>query len=133
MSTRKVLTSIVLVLAMLVLFGTTSVKAATGDFNLGIVYNNSRIELPVNENTKISELKELIKANDKLGIDVNKQRLTITVNDPITFMPKEVVLDQEFNPTIGTEKELTAEVTGLYENKIQVEGTTNTFYYEEIQ
>ena len=40
---------------------------------------------------------------------------------------------QEFNPTIGTEKELTAEVTGLYENKIQVEGTTNTFYYEEIQ
>lgn len=93
MSTRKVLTSIVLVLAMLVLFGTTSVKAATGDFNLGIVYNNSRIELPVNENTKISELKELIKANDKLGIDVNKQRLTITVNDPITFMPKEVVLE----------------------------------------
>lgn len=72
MSTRKFLISIVLVFAMLILLGTTSVKAV--DFKLTVNYDKSSFDLDVSDTTLVSEVKTLIK--EAKGIDENKQRLS---------------------------------------------------------
>lgn len=72
MSTRKFLISIVLVFAMLILLGTTSVKAV--DFKLEVNYDGADFEIDVSDTMLISEVKTLIK--EAKGIDENKQRLS---------------------------------------------------------
>lgn len=72
MSTRKFLISIVLVVAMLILLGTTSVKAV--DFKLEVNYDGADFEIDVSDTMLISEVKTLIK--EAKGIDENKQRLS---------------------------------------------------------
>lgn len=72
MSTRKFLISIVLVFAMLILLGTTSVKAV--DFKLKVNYDGADFEIDVSDTMLISEVKTLIK--EAKGIDENKQRLS---------------------------------------------------------
>ena len=62
MSTRKFLISIVLVVAMLIVLGTTSVKAV--DFRLQVNYDGADFEIDVK--TLIKEAK---------GIDESKQRI----------------------------------------------------------
>lgn len=59
MSTRKFLISIVLVVAMLILLGTTSVKAV--DFRLQVNYDGADFEIDVSDTMLISEVKTLIK------------------------------------------------------------------------
>lgn len=76
MSTRKFLISIVLVVAMLILLGTTSVKAV--DFKLTVNYDKSSFELDVSDTTLVSEVKTLIK--EAKGIDESKQRLSDKVD-----------------------------------------------------
>lgn len=72
MSTRKFLISIVLVVAMLILLGTTSVKAV--DFRLQVNYDGADFEIDVSDTMLISEVKTLIK--EAKGIDESKQRLS---------------------------------------------------------
>ena len=72
MSTRKFLISIVLVVAMLIVLGTTSVKAV--DFRLQVNYDGADFEIDVNDTMLISEVKTLIK--EAKGIDESKQRLS---------------------------------------------------------
>ena len=72
MSTRKFLISIVLVVAMLILLGTTSVKAV--DFRLQVNYDGADFEIDVSDTMLISEAKTLIK--EAKGIDESKQRLS---------------------------------------------------------
>ncbi len=76
MSTRKFLISIVLVVAMLILLGTTSVKAV--DFKLTVNYDKSSFELDVSDTTLVSEVKTLIK--EAKGIEESKQRLSDKVD-----------------------------------------------------
>lgn len=76
MSTKKFLISIVLVVAMLILLGTTSVKAV--DFKLTVNYDKSSFELDVSDTTLVSEVKTLIK--EAKGIDESKQRLSDKVD-----------------------------------------------------
>lgn len=76
MSTRKFLISIVLVVAMLIVLGTTSVKAV--DFKLTVNYDKSSFELDVSDTTLVSEVKTLIK--EAKGIDESKQRLSDKVD-----------------------------------------------------
>lgn len=76
MSTRKFLISIVLVVAMLILLGTTSVKAV--DFKLTVNYDKSSFELDVSDITLVSEVKTLIK--EAKGIEESKQRLSDKVD-----------------------------------------------------
>lgn len=76
MSTRKFLISIVLVVAMLILLGTTSVKAV--DFKLTVNYDKSSFDLDVSDTTLVSEVKTLIK--EAKGIDESKQRLSDKVD-----------------------------------------------------
>ena len=71
MSTRKFLISTVLVVAMLILLGTTSVKAV--DFKLTVNYDKSSFDLDVSDTTLVSEVKTLIK--EAKGIDESKQRI----------------------------------------------------------
>lgn len=71
MSTRKFLISIVLVVAMLILLGTTSVKAV--DFRLQVNYDGADFEIDVSDTMLISEVKTLIK--EAKGIDESKQRI----------------------------------------------------------
>ena len=71
MSTRKFLISIVLVVAMLILLGTTSVKAV--DYRLQVNYDGADFEIDVNDTMLISEVKTLIK--EAKGIDESKQRI----------------------------------------------------------
>lgn len=71
MSTRKFLISIVLVVAMLIVLGTTSVKAV--DFRLQVNYDGADFEIDVNDTMLISEVKTLIK--EAKGIDESKQRI----------------------------------------------------------
>lgn len=71
MSTRKFLISIVLVVAMLIVLGTTSVKAV--DFRLQVNYDGADFEIDVSDTMLISELKTLIK--EAKGIDESKQRI----------------------------------------------------------
>ena len=52
MSTRKFLISIVLVVAMLIVLGTTSVKAV--DFRLQVNYDGADFEIDVNDTMLIS-------------------------------------------------------------------------------
>ena len=76
MSTRKFLISTVLVVAMLILLGTTSVKAV--DFKLTVNYDKSSFDLDVSDTTLVSEVKTLIK--EAKGIDESKQRLSDKVD-----------------------------------------------------
>lgn len=76
MSTRKFLISIVLVVAMLIVLGTTSVKAV--DFKLTVNYDKSSFDLDVSDTTLVSEVKTLIK--EAKGIDESKQRLSDKVD-----------------------------------------------------
>lgn len=76
MSTRKFLISIVLVVAMLIVLGTTSVKAV--DFKLTVNYDKSSFDLDVSDTTLFSEVKTLIK--EAKGIDESKQRLSDKVD-----------------------------------------------------
>lgn len=76
MSTRKFLISIVLVVAMLILLGTTSVKAV--DFKLTVNYDKSSFDLDVSDTTLVREVKTLIK--EAKGIDESKQRLSDKVD-----------------------------------------------------
>lgn len=76
MSTRKFLISIVLVVAMLILLGTTSAKAV--DFKLTVNYDKSSFELDVSDTTLVSEVKTLIK--EAKGIEESKQRLSDKVD-----------------------------------------------------
>ena len=76
MSTRKFLISIVLVVAMLILLGTTSVKAV--DFKLTVNYDKSSFKLDVSDTTLVSEVKTLIK--EAKGIEESKQRLSDKVD-----------------------------------------------------
>ena len=71
MSTRKFLISIVLVVAMLIVLGTTSVKAV--DFRLQVNYDGADFEIDVSDTMLISEVKTLIK--EAKGIDEIKQRI----------------------------------------------------------
>ncbi len=71
MSTRKFLISIVLVVAMLIVLGTTSVKAV--DFRLQVNYDGADFEIDVSDTKLISEVKTLIK--EAKGIDESKQRI----------------------------------------------------------
>ncbi len=71
MSTRKFLISIVLVVAMLIVLGTTSVKAV--DFRLQVNYDGADFEIDVSDTMLISEVKTLIK--EAKGIDESKQRI----------------------------------------------------------
>lgn len=76
MSTRKFLISIALVVAMLIVLGTTSVKAV--DFKLTVNYDKSSFELDVSDTTLVSEVKTLIK--EAKGIEESKQRLSDKVD-----------------------------------------------------
>ncbi len=71
MGTRKFLISIVLVVAMLIVLGTTSVKAV--DFRLQVNYDGADFEIDVSDTMLISEVKTLIK--EAKGIDESKQRI----------------------------------------------------------
>ena len=71
MSTRKFLISIGLVVAMLIVLGTTSVKAV--DFRLQVNYDGADFEIDVSDTMLISEVKTLIK--EAKGIDESKQRI----------------------------------------------------------
>ena len=71
MRTRKFLISIVLVVAMLIVLGTTSVKAV--DFRLQVNYDGADFEIDVSDTMLISEVKTLIK--EAKGIDESKQRI----------------------------------------------------------
>lgn len=76
MNCRKIVVSTALVLLMVVLFGTTSVKAA--DFKLTVNYDKSSFDLDVSDTTLVSEVKTLIK--EAKGIDESKQRLSDKVD-----------------------------------------------------
>lgn len=86
MSTRKFLISIVLVVAMLILLGTTSVKAV--DFKLEVNYDGADFEIDVSDTMLISKVKTLIK--EAKGIDENKQRLS----DGVDYMYQQTQLKQ---------------------------------------
>ena len=71
MKNKKIIISIVLVVAMLIVLGTTSVKAV--DFRLQVNYDGADFEIDVSDTMLISEVKTLIK--EAKGIDESKQRI----------------------------------------------------------
>lgn len=64
-------------------------------------------------------IEENVAYKDNIKINITGGTLTTTKNNPIIV---------ELNPTIGTEKELSSEVTGMYSVKNTTENSA-VFYY----
>lgn len=64
-------------------------------------------------------IEENVAYKDNIKINITGGTLTTTKNNPIIV---------ELNPTIGTEKELSSEVTGMYSVKKTTENSA-VFYY----
>ncbi len=64
-------------------------------------------------------IEENVAYKDNIKINITGGTLTSTKNNPIIV---------ELNPTIGTEKELSSEVTGMYSVKNTTENSA-VFYY----
>lgn len=64
-------------------------------------------------------IEENVTYKDNIKINITGGTLTTTKNNPIIV---------ELNPTIGTEKELSSEVTGMYSVKKTTENSA-VFYY----
>lgn len=84
MKTRKILISLLFVLALTVLLGATTAYAA--DFTVYVRYNDVNNGIEVTDETLVSELKTKIK--DKIGMLESEQRLTIGDNSG-----KDIVLE----------------------------------------
>ena len=84
MKTRKILISLLFVLALTVLLGATTAYAA--DFTVYVRYNDVNNGIEVTDETLVSELKTKIK--DKIGMLESEQRLTIGNNSG-----KDIVLE----------------------------------------